>query len=60
MGLVCRLSTSAVELAAGNGRLAHLANVAISIPLGALVFYVIMRLLGVRKIPGLEEHADIY
>jgi putative peptidoglycan lipid II flippase len=59
MGVVCRLSTLAMEGAMAPGKLAHLANVAVSIPLGALVFYLVMRLLGVRKIPGFEGHPSI-
>jgi putative peptidoglycan lipid II flippase len=50
MGLVCRASSFAVEHALGSGRIAHLANVAVSVPLGALVFAVAGRLLGVAEV----------
>jgi hypothetical protein len=50
MGLVCRLSSGAVLAAAGAGRGARLADVAISVPLGAAVFYGAARAFGVAEL----------
>jgi putative peptidoglycan lipid II flippase len=39
MGMVCRVSSAAIHFAVGDGRFGHLADVAVSIPLGAAIFY---------------------
>jgi len=54
MGVVCRLSSSAVQAAAGAGRGARLADVAISIPLGVAVFYLAARALDVAELEAVR------
>jgi len=54
MGVVCRLSSGAIQAAAGAGRGARLADVAISIPLGVAVFYVAARALGVAELEAVR------
>ncbi len=49
MGVLCRISSAAIHLAAG-GRTAHVADVAVSIPLGAAVFYLAARQLRVGEL----------
>jgi putative peptidoglycan lipid II flippase len=50
MGVACRASSHWIHVAAGVGRLAQLADVAISIPLGLAVFYMGARALGVEEL----------
>lgn len=50
MGAVCWLSTGAVEAWLGTSRFARLADLAISIPLGLLVFYTACRLMKVTEL----------
>jgi putative peptidoglycan lipid II flippase len=51
MGTVCRVSSLAIHAAAGASRIANLANLCVSIPLGAAVFYMAARAL---EVPQLE------
>jgi putative peptidoglycan lipid II flippase len=55
MGAACLASSRAIHAAAGFGKAAQLADAAISIPLGALVFYAVARAL---RIPELEAVRD--
>ena len=50
MALACYLSSSCVRAAVGAGRAAYLADVAVSVPLGAAVFYAAARLLAVPEL----------
>jgi peptidoglycan biosynthesis protein MviN/MurJ (putative lipid II flippase) len=54
MGVVCRASSYGVHLAAGAGRLAQFADVAISMPLGVAVFYAAARALGVVELEAVR------
>jgi putative peptidoglycan lipid II flippase len=54
MGVVCRLSSAAMHAAAGAGRLGRLADVAVSIPLGAAVFYAAARALRVEELEAVR------
>ncbi|MGO9263204.1 MAG: murein biosynthesis integral membrane protein MurJ [Bryobacteraceae bacterium] len=54
MALVCRVSSSWVHAALGAGRAAHLADVAVSIPLGAAVFYAAARALAVPELEAVR------
>jgi len=54
MGAVCRASSYGIHLAAGAGRLAQFADVAISIPLGVAVFYATARALGVEELEAVR------
>jgi len=54
MGVVCRLSSLAIHTHLSGHRLPHLADLAISIALGAAVFYVLSRTLRVPEIRSLE------
>ena len=54
MGVVCRLSSLAIHAHLGGHRLPHLADLAISIPLGAAVFYVLSRTFRIPEIRSLE------
>jgi putative peptidoglycan lipid II flippase len=49
MGMVCALSSWAVRAGLGVSRTARLADLAISIPLGIAVFYVLARALRIRE-----------
>jgi putative peptidoglycan lipid II flippase len=53
MGAVCSASSSAIHLAV-SGRAAHLADVAVSIPLGVTVFYALARALRVEELEALR------
>ncbi len=55
MGLVCRASSLSVHALAGTGKAAQLADVAISIPLGALVFFGAAHLFGVASLKMLSR-----
>ncbi|HYW48339.1 MAG TPA: murein biosynthesis integral membrane protein MurJ [Bryobacteraceae bacterium] len=55
MSVLCKASSVAVHLAAGVGRTAQLADVAISIPLGVSVFYAAARALGVGELEALRS-----
>jgi putative peptidoglycan lipid II flippase len=55
MGVVCRLSSGAMQAAAGAGRGARLADVAISIPLGVAVFYRAARALRVEELEAVRD-----
>jgi putative peptidoglycan lipid II flippase len=50
MGAVCWLLNRGAHAALGAGRLAHLTGVAVSIPLGAAVFYAAARALGAGEL----------
>lgn len=50
MGLVCYLSSRGVHYWLGARRLAHLADVAVSVPLGALVYYGLCRAMRVAEL----------
>jgi putative peptidoglycan lipid II flippase len=50
MGSVCWVSSKAIHAAAGAGKLAQLADAAISIPVGVTVFYSAARSLGVLEV----------
>ena len=54
MGVVCRLSSLAIHAHLAGHRLPHLADLAVSIPLGAAVFYVLSRTLRVAEVRSLE------
>jgi putative peptidoglycan lipid II flippase len=55
MGAVCRVSSLAIHGAiAGGHRLAHLADLAVSIPLGVGVFYALARALRIAELRTLE------
>ena len=54
MGAVCRVSSVMIHAAAGGHRLAQVADLAISIPLGAGVFYALARMLRVPELQMLE------
>jgi putative peptidoglycan lipid II flippase len=53
MGAACRASSAAIHLAAGESRLTHLTDVAVSIPLGAAVFYFVANRLHVDELEAL-------
>jgi putative peptidoglycan lipid II flippase len=55
MGFACRYSSRAVYAVAGQGKLAQLTDVAISIPLGVAVFYLLARALGVDELEWLRR-----
>ena len=50
MGVACRASSQAIHAAAGPGKLAQIADVAASIPLGAAVFYWAAQRFGVPEV----------
>jgi putative peptidoglycan lipid II flippase len=52
MGAVCLLASRSVHVFAGAGKSAQFTDVALTVPLGAAVFYTIARAL---RIPGLES-----
>jgi putative peptidoglycan lipid II flippase len=54
MGAVCRASSLAIHSIAAPGRFAHLADIAVSIPLGASIFYAAARWLGVPELEALK------
>ena len=54
MGAVCRLSSGAVHSWLGAGGHVPLADVAISIPLGAAVFYAAARVWGIEELEAVE------
>ncbi|MGA2040791.1 MAG: murein biosynthesis integral membrane protein MurJ [Bryobacteraceae bacterium] len=54
MGAVCRVSSLAIHGAIAGDRLAHLADLAVSIPLGVGVFYALARALGIAELRTLE------
>jgi putative peptidoglycan lipid II flippase len=54
MGAVCRASSLAVHSIAAPGRIAHLADIAVSIPLGVAIFYAAARALGVPELEALK------
>ena len=53
MGAVCRAAGAAVHAAAGGGRFAHLADVAVSIPLGGAIFYLLANVFHVDELEAL-------
>ncbi len=53
MGMICGVSSAAIHFAAGESRLAHLADVAVSIPLGAAVFYFVANRLHIQELEAL-------
>jgi putative peptidoglycan lipid II flippase len=55
MALVCMVSSSWVHAALGAGRGANLADVAVSIPLGAAVFYTLAHALGVPELEAVRN-----
>jgi len=55
MGVVCRMSSAAIQAAAGGGRRGHLADVAVSIPLGVAVFYAAARALCIEEIEAVRK-----
>ncbi len=55
MGAVCHFSSRAVYGIAGQGKLAQLSDVAISIPLGVAAFYLLARALGVEELESLRR-----
>lgn len=55
MGAVCRASSYAIQAAAGAGKWARLADVAVSIPLGAVVFYGVARALRVAELEAVRD-----
>jgi putative peptidoglycan lipid II flippase len=50
MGLACSLSSHALHRLLRSGKAAYLADVAVSIPVGVLVFYAAARALGAREL----------
>jgi peptidoglycan biosynthesis protein MviN/MurJ (putative lipid II flippase) len=54
MGAVCRASSLAVHAIAAPGRIAHLTDIAISIPLGVAIFYTTARALDVPELEALK------
>ncbi len=54
MALVCHVSSTWVRGALGAGRTAYLADVAVSIPLGAAVFYAAARALAVPELEAIS------
>jgi putative peptidoglycan lipid II flippase len=54
MGVVCRASSLAIHSIATPGRIACLADIAVSIPLGAAVFYAAARALGIPELEALK------
>ncbi|MGD0871204.1 MAG: murein biosynthesis integral membrane protein MurJ [Bryobacteraceae bacterium] len=54
MGAVCRASSLAVHAIATPERFAHLADIAVSIPFGAAIFYAAARSLGVPELEALK------
>jgi putative peptidoglycan lipid II flippase len=54
MGVVCRLSSVAIQSAAGVGRLARLIDVGISIPLGVAAFYKAAHALRVEELEAVR------
>jgi putative peptidoglycan lipid II flippase len=55
MGAACKVSSMAIHAALGVGKGAQLADVALSIPLGAVVFYATARALGVEELEGVRN-----
>jgi putative peptidoglycan lipid II flippase len=55
MGAVCRGSSALIHAAAGAGKAAQLIDVAVSIPLGAAVFYGLARLLRVEELEAVRS-----
>jgi len=55
MGVVCRVSSGMIHAAAGVGRAARLTDVAVSIPLGAAVFYLVAHALGVEELKAVKN-----
>jgi putative peptidoglycan lipid II flippase len=55
MGVACRASSMAVHALLGAGKAAQLADVAVSIPLGAAVFYAVARRLQVEELEGVRK-----
>jgi putative peptidoglycan lipid II flippase len=55
MGAACYVSSTIVHRAAGTGKLAQLADVAVSIPLGALIFYAAASALGIEEMKALRS-----
>jgi len=55
MGVVCHLSSRAVYAVAGQGKLAQLSDVGVSIPLGVAVFYALARAMGVQELEALRS-----
>jgi len=55
MGVACRASSSAIHLFFVSEKLAELADVAVSIPLGAAVFYAAGRFLAVEELEGIRS-----
>lgn len=55
MGVACWLSSRGIHALAGSAKLAQFADCALSIPLGAAVFYAAARALGVAEIGALQN-----
>jgi putative peptidoglycan lipid II flippase len=55
MGLACIVSSHAVHAILAHGKAAQLADVAISIPFGAVVFYFAARFLRVEEVEGVRN-----
>ncbi len=55
MGVVCRVSSAAIHSVSGGGRLTHLADVAVSIPLGAAIFYFAAKRLRVDELEAFRD-----
>ena len=55
MGAACRVSSGLIHGAAGAGKAAQLADVAISIPLGAAVFYAMARVFRVEELEAVRS-----
>lgn len=53
MGAACRVSSLTVHAIGAHGRIANLADLAVSIPLGAVTFYAAARWLGIRELEDL-------
>ncbi len=54
MGVACLASSRLIHMAAGAGKLAQLADVAISIPLGAAVFYTAARVMRIEELEAVR------
>ena len=55
MGAVCRASSYAVHSAMGAGKAAQLVDVAVSIPLGAAIFYAVASMLAVEELESVRR-----
>jgi len=55
MGSICWASSKWIRAAMGTGKMALLADLALSIPLGVTVFYIAARMIGVPELEGLRN-----